>query len=349
MDDPLQRFAAVITTIQDPTPSARQLAKAVSKVGGECIIVGDQVGPEQYPLPATEFLPYSAQCRMSYALASHLPSGHYARKNLGYLLAIDRGAECIYETDDDNAPNAAWRPRTCEVDVQQVRASSWVNAYRLFSDQMIWPRGFPLTRIREPDSAPQVQPGDAVRVPAPIQQGLADLSPDVDAVWRMVLDREFYFQPGPSVELTPGAWCPFNSQSTWWWPPAYPLMYLPSFCSFRMTDIWRSFVAQRCLWELGRGIVFHASEVVQQRNPHNLARDFEDEIEGYLKNESMIDELSDIRLQPGADAVGDNLLTCYQRLVSQGFFPEEELPLVEAWLEDIARCGTCRQEARRAA
>jgi len=32
------------------------------------------------------------------------------------------------------------------------------------------------------------------------------------------------------------------------------LMYLPIKASFRMTDIYRSFVAQRCLWELGEGV-----------------------------------------------------------------------------------------------
>ena len=78
------------------------------------------------------------------------------------------------------------------------------------------------------------------------------------------------------VWLGPETWCPFNSQSTWWFPVAYPLMYLPSRVSFRMTDIWRGFVAQRCLWELGKGIVFHAAEVVQRRNPHALLRDFAD-------------------------------------------------------------------------
>jgi hypothetical protein len=33
-----------------------------------------------------------------------LPSKHYARKNLGYLIAIKNGAEIIIETDDDNIP-----------------------------------------------------------------------------------------------------------------------------------------------------------------------------------------------------------------------------------------------------
>ena len=29
---------------------------------------------------------------------------HYCRKNLGYLFALQQGADCILETDDDNMP-----------------------------------------------------------------------------------------------------------------------------------------------------------------------------------------------------------------------------------------------------
>src|SRR5262249_28696429 len=139
----------------------------------------------------------------------------------------------------------------------------------------------------------------------------------------------------PSVWLPPGTWCPFNSQSTWWWPEAYPLLYLPSFCSFRMTDIWRSFVAQRCLWELGHGLVFHAPEVFQDRNTHNLMRDFKDEVPGYLQNDAIIARLSTLSLAVGRDAVGENLIRCYEALVAGGFIPTEELPLVRGWVEDI--------------
>ena len=37
-------------------------------------------------------------------LSKLIPLNHYARKNLGYLYAIKKGFEIIYETDDDNIP-----------------------------------------------------------------------------------------------------------------------------------------------------------------------------------------------------------------------------------------------------
>ncbi len=114
-------------------------------------------------------------------------------------------------------------------------------------------------------------------------------------------------------------------------------MYLPSFVSFRMTDIWRSFVAQRCLWELGYGVVFHAPEMFQDRNPHNLMRDFEQEIPGYLGNEGIRSVLEGLSLNTGAEEVGNNCHRCYQALVEAGFVPAEEMPLLDMWLSDLSR------------
>ena len=276
---------------------------------------------------------------MGFTITLNLPAGHYARKNVAYLYAMKYGATCIYETDDDNAPNANWSVRDETVSgVQSVQGSKnqWVNVYKYFSNENIWPRGLPLNEITKP------MPGlDTLREPirAPIQQGLVNGSPDVDAIWRLVMDRPFDFDDKPSVHLPSGSWCPFNTQSTWWWPTAFPLMYIPSYCSFRMCDIWKSFVAQRCIWELDLGIVFHAPEVDQDRNEHNLQRDFDDEVPGYTNNRRIAEILDATKLSPSHDAVGENLLACYESLIKHEIFPNKELELVSAWLVDCANAN----------
>ena len=329
-------LTAVVTTIQEPTACVRALAAALGKAGGRLVAVGDRKGPASFDIESARFLSIDEQAELPMALARVLPEGHYARKNLGYLVAMRDGAECIYETDDDNAPLPSWAPRERRVAAQKVDPRPWLNVYRLFTDELLWPRGFPLALVSDPATFEHAAGRAPEEVDAPVQQGLADDAPDVDAVWRLILDRPLSFEPRPSVWLPPGTWCPFNSQSTWWWPPAYPLMYLPSLCSFRMTDIWRSFIAQRCLWELGCGLVFHASEVAQERNVHNLMRDFRDEVPGYLGNEEIVRQLADTPLERGPEAAGASLLRCYERLVEGGFFPAEELALVGAWLHDVA-------------
>ncbi len=330
---------AVLTTIQRPTPSVWRLSGHLTAHGAELIVAGDKKGPDEFSVAGASFLSLSDQLETGFTLARRLPVGHYARKNIGYLTAIERGAECIYETDDDNAPNSTWHPRGRRTRARSCPPRPWANVYRMFSEEHIWPRGFPLDRITDNSTHCWNEPADLEWFDAPIQQGLANGSPDVDAIWRLTLDRPFEFAERTSVHLPAGTWCPFNSQTTWWWQPVFPLLYLPSFCSFRMTDIWRSFIAQRCLWELGHGVVFHAPEVDQERNEHNLIRDFEDELPGYLHNQRIVETLEALVLHGGESSVSSNLLRCYDALVRIGVIPEKELALVEAWVADIDAIG----------
>jgi len=325
---------AVVTTIQAPTQAVAALVATLTPIKAPLLIVGDAKGPLAWNLPGSELLSLKAQLSLGFRLPGLLPVGHYSRKNVGYLVAMQRQPATIYETDDDNAPLAGFRRRDLTVSARCASPGLWSNVYSYFTDWPIWPRGFPLQRIHDGALAAST-PETLSQVDAPIQQGLANGSPDVDAVWRLVLDREITFRNDPSVVVPPGTWCPFNSQTTWWWPVAFPLLYLPSHCSFRMTDIWRSFVAQRCLWEFGAGVVFHAPEVVQQRNAHVLLRDFEDEIPGYLSNERLVSILGELSLASGPASVGSNLFRCYEALVGHGFLSSAEMPLVEAWLRDL--------------
>jgi hypothetical protein len=223
------------------------------------------------------------------------------------------------------------------VQAQRAAPLRWYNVYGAFGERQLWPRGFPLEALREADQSGRA--GVAEEFWAPIQQGLANGSPDVDAVWRLVLDRDVRFPDRPSVALPRGTWCPFNSQSTWWRREVMPLLYLPSHCSFRMTDIWRSFVAQRCVWELGTGVVFHGAEVEQERNPHRLLRDFEQEIPGYLHNQRLVDVLEGLELGAGPGSLAGNLHRCYQALVRERLVDDGELSLVDAWLEACEAIG----------
>lgn len=313
----------------------RDLAARLAECGGTLVVAGDTKGPDAYVLRNSRFVSIADQNQSGFRLADTLPTKHYARKNIAYLEAIRLGATCLYETDDDNRPIHDWKVRDEVVTDYRcvIRENQWVNVYQYFSNDVIWPRGLPLKEVRRP--APKIEVA-FVPVRCPIQQGLVNNSPDVDAIWRLTQDRPFDFDPGKlSVLLPPGAWCPFNTQSTWWWPIAFPLLYIPSYCSFRMCDIWKSFIAQRCLWQLGMGVAFHAAEVIQDRNEHDLSQDFESEIPGYLRNQEIIEILEKCDLMVGEEYIADNLYRCYTALVDKAIFPEKELDLVRRWLADV--------------
>lgn len=73
--------------------------------------------------------------------------------------------------------------------------------------------------------------------------------------------------------------------------------------------------------------------MVQDRNPHRILRDFEQEIEVYLRAGEVIDLLESTPLEGRADA---DLRTMYQALAGAGIVRAEELHAVDAWLDDLA-------------
>lgn len=269
-----------------------------------------------------------------------MPTKHYARKNLGYLIAAQRGAEVIIETDDDNFPMGPfWNDRFRAHEAPVAAGTGWLNVYRYFSDTPIWPRGFPLEYLHNPN--PKLSESKLL-VNCPIQQGLADDNPDVDAIYRLTQPLPIRFREDTIIALGRNAWSPFNSQNTTWFKEAFPLLYLPYHCSFRMTDIWRSFVAQRICWANDWHILYHSSTVRQERNEHNLMRDFTDEISGYLNNVKIATALQDLELQSGTEHLAENMRLCYKTLAAMNIVGEQEITLLDAWLHDI-KYATCRQ------
>jgi hypothetical protein len=330
----------VVTSIASPNEALGQIAAGCRDAGWRFWNIGDVQGPTDFSLHGCDFLNVEQQRRTGFELARLAPVRRYARKNIGYLLAIQAGVEALVETDDDNIPYPEfWAPRSPEQRARRIAGIGWVNVYRYFTAARIWPRGFPLEHVSDEPPAPDTLPEAAAR--CAIQQGLANRNPDVDAIYRLVLPLPLDFDRRPGVILGAGAWCPFNSQNTTWFPEAFPLLYLPFHCSFRMTDIWRSFVVQRICWENGWNILFHAPTVCQDRNVHDLMRDFTDELPGYLNNARIRRELERLDLTSGAEALGANLLKSYEALVKLDLIGAAEIPLVEAWIGDL------RQMVRR--
>ncbi len=335
----MSNFTLVITSIALAENKVLQLYSSEAKRRNvSLILIGDRKSPENFSLTGAEFYAIEQQKKLPFKLAKALPENHYARKNIGYLIAIQNGAEVIVETDDDNLPyESFWQPRKLTVEnARVIENKGWINIYSYFTDKKIWPRGFPLEYVNQPQAAEE----DSINtIKAPIQQGLADENPDVDAVYRMTGDLPVKFEQKQPVALGRGSFSPFNSQNTTWFRQAFPLLYLPSYCSFRMTDIWRSFVASRIAQEYGWFILFHSSTVFQERNEHNLLRDFEQEIPGYLNNARIMEALLETDLCSDEQSIFENLMRLYETLVHGRWIEEKELHLLEAWIDDLIKLG----------
>jgi len=245
----------VITTINKPNKAIELYSKWK---GWKLIIVGDRKTPK-WEDENIIFLDIDQQHEKYRELSKLVGENTYKRKIFGYIYAIQHGAEMIFETDDDNFPY------------------SWVNIYEKFGASDCWPRGYPLEMIG-------------------VDQFLVNGDPDVDAVYRMTnKQKPITFSQQNPILLNPGEHCPFNTQATLWQKEFFPLMFLPLGTTERTVDIVRSFIVLECLWRLGKTIAFHSPIMYQERNTHNLLKDFTQENPLYLHANEWCKELTNIK------------------------------------------------------
>ena len=298
----LNKFV-VVTSIYSPTKTIELLSHWR---GWRIVVVGDKKTPTDWQCANVEYLSVARQIELFGDFASAVPFNRYSRKNLGYIYAIKNNAEVIFDTDDDNLPFPSAQEKLEElidtahagysvVDKLITSHTRWVNIYTLFSDEgtRCWPRGFPLDLI----NAEQECGVEDQAIQAPILQFLVDKDPDVDAIYRLTSNKSVTFKQGLRYAVDVGVYSPFNSQCTLWFPGAFSLMYLPSFTTSRVTDILRSYLAQRALWAEGKRVAFQSPICYQVRNYHNLMTDFVEEYDLYVNVHKYVDLLDSVTAQ----------------------------------------------------
>lgn len=325
--------AVVITTIFSPTETVKCLSDTDK---WDVIVVGDRKTPEGWSWPGVRFVSAADQETSAYHLARKLPWNHYARKMIGYLAAMESGADFIAETDDDNIPEENWTFPPFEGSFETTsQDSGFVNIYRLFTDQPIWPRGFPLPGLTDEKVIPKAASLVSKTRRIGIWQGLADGDPDVDAIYRLTSNKPCRFAKRPPVVLDAGTASPLNSQNTAFCREAFPLLYLPATVNFRVTDILRGYVAQPILWAAGFCAGFTGPTVFQDRNTHDFLKDFESELPLFLSAETLFSTAANA-VKPGR-SIPDNLFNAYEALEADGWVKTAELGILSAWLEDLNR------------
>ena len=313
------------------------MEKFASIPGWHCIVVGDKKTPsaQAFDHPNITFIPYDEQKALGFQIEERLPVNHYSRKNLGYLYAIKHGATVIAESDDDNIPYDHWGdtipPAFSIKAYDTIQSPRFCNVYKLMSDETIWPRGFPLDFInKRQDIQYKRETFDKIC----IWQGLADRDPDVDAIYRLIFknDQIVFARPEHPLVLGQNVYCPFNSQNTVWAQMAFIYLYLPCFVSFRFTDILRGYVAQKGIWALNGRLGFDGATVYQERNRHDLMKDFRDEIECYLNVNGVVSalDLCELTGDPFSDIVD-----IYSTLNRYDFVQAREVECVRSWVACI--------------
>lgn len=318
----------VITTINPVTKALQAICDGCKDYEWGLQVVGDVATPQNFKLS------YGNYWQVDPSSEDKLLRS-YARKNLGYLTAAKQGAEVIVDVDDDGYPlGFFWQDHRSKFIMPSASSENgWVNAYQLFTNKNIWPRGFPLEYIK--NNLAFVDLDKPREIYSPYQQYLMHDNPDVDAIYRLTGELPFSFSPAKreAVAISPHSWCPFNSQNTVWFKEAFPLMYLPAHCSARVADIWRGLIAQRIGWEYGWQLSFFLPTLLHERNHHDLMDDFREELPLYQNVGDFRTELEDLDLK--GLSITEALETCYAYLDSACLIETEDTNLVHAWVKNI--------------
>lgn len=268
------------------------------------VVVGDKKEPKNYFGQIQHFsssrvyhLTAQLQLKMGWDLADLLPWNDVARKNVGYAYAISLGAKYIWDFDDDNqlnfflpqsAPlggpsldnfvNSAKLSSNASLSVVEITNVKCL-AFNIFdhilneSDKNYWPRGYPLDLINNRTCSQ----GEREKVKLQSDQlaavqSLADKELDYDAIFRLTRKFKFWLNLRGENQLLiipKTTFVPYNGQSILQLYPGFWSLYLPFTVNGRVSDIWRSYAAQRLFREANlRWGYFSRPIVVQDRNSH---------------------------------------------------------------------------------
>ncbi len=320
----------VITSIFHPTEAIETFSKFKD---WQVVVVGDKKTPPDWKCSNTIYLPYEEHDSLGYQISKLLPYNHYCRKMIGYLYAIQNNASIIVDTDDDNIPKSNWKIPPFYGYFQKTEDNlGFINVYSHFTSKKIWPRGLPLDNILS-EFGKITTTNNKAKYKIGIWQGLVDVEPDVDAIYRLTINEPCIFSKKKPLILGKGTVSPFNSQNTAFNKDLFILLYLPSFVSFRFCDILRSLVAQPILWLYEYNLGFHYSTVIQKRNQHSLMDDFISEIPCYLNCKNTFSIVNESISKN--KTIKENLVSAYKSLCKKKIIEEDEVKLLKYWIRDI--------------
>ncbi len=225
------------------------------------------------------------------------------------------------------------------------------NPYPLFgaTSNPSWPRGYPLELIKPtyPSLAFPI-PTEMVHLSPDrigVIQYLANHDPDVDAIYRLTQPLPLNFAPKHTSIVLPGktvsgssrVYCPYNAQATLHTHDALWTLLLPVTVHGRVSDIWRSYFAQRLLSDLGLQVVFHSPVVIQDRNAHNYLADFDSEEPLYKKSLRLIQQLEE--WTTCATSLPGRIEELWIMLYEHGYIDLPDVKLVQSWLESLFIIG----------
>lgn len=279
----MTRKVIVTTTINPPTEAVTRF-DAMSD--WHLVVIGDRKTPVDYRLTRGTYLSPADQEKYDKPLSDAIGWDCIQRRNIGFCIARDMGADIVAVIDDDNIPLPGWGNdllvgREVEVNYYSTDLPAF-DPVGATNYPELWHRGFPLQLLPRRDYSRLERQTIVPDVQADFWNG----DPDIDAFCRMEHSPDCTFDPA-DFPIAADKIAPFNSQNTF-----LSAEVLGDYFLFpqigRMDDIWAAYYLQAT----GRRVVFNKPSVIQARNPHDLVRDMRQEYLGYENNLRLVTELA---------------------------------------------------------
>jgi hypothetical protein len=111
------------------------------------------------------------------------------------------------------------------------------------------------------------------------------------------------------------------------------LRTLPHSVTFRLTDIWRSYWAQRLMWLLDCTISFLGPNAYQLRNNHSYLSDYKQEKDMYLKTQDLIQFLYKWKCKFKSFYLC--VIDLSEQMAFNNFWDLKEIDSIKNWLNDL--------------
>lgn len=284
----------IIGDLKTP-PEARKISDELNSRGFETIYmdVEDQKGwLKKFP-ELDKIIPYNSD----------------NRRNIGFLLALEKGAEMILSIDDDNfvKPNEDWFAQHAIVgkihELEMVESSNgWFNIctlLRTVPERIIYPRGYPYSKRWKHSEVKVTRSKNRVV----LNLGLWEGEPDVDAVTRLNETVKVLSNSSRKIVLAKGTNSPINTQNTAVHHDAIlAYYYIPMGVTIngnnidRYGDIWSGYFVKKVIDHMGDAVSVGGPIVIHNRNPHDLLQDLKQELAGMILTESLVSMVDSIQL-----------------------------------------------------
>jgi hypothetical protein len=257
-------------------------------------------------------------------LTGFIPYNSDNRRNIGYLMALESGAEVCISIDDDNyaRPSEQFFAEHSIVASKDRSRAGGRKLERLVQHlplmevdpPNVYPRGFPYSSA----TITRRSPKKACRAIAR-QRGAVAGEPDLDAMTWLVCPARSKRISHASVVLGDRAWSPINTQNTSLHTRCHRQLLLradglsagTAGAIDRYGDILSGYLAQACVRHVGHRIRVGTPAVDHRRNSHHYMRDATHEMGCVWLMEDLTEWLTELKL------TGSTYQETYLSLASQ--------------------------------